>query len=58
MYSCKVILLLFHKGIQSNVEGESSSLSEVTQGFFSGTPQLFVDLICIDSEIGKRKRGK
>ena len=28
---------MFHKGIQGNFEGESSSLSEITEGFFSGT---------------------
>ena len=30
------ILPVFHKRIQGNLEGESSSLSEVTYGFFQG----------------------
>ena len=31
---------LFHKRIQGNLEGESSNLSEVTEGFFPGTPSI------------------
>ena len=31
---------MFHRGIQSNLEGESNSLAEVTEGFFPGNPSF------------------
>jgi len=34
------ILLVIHKWIQGNVEGESGNLSEVTLGFSPGTPAI------------------
>ena len=38
---------MFHKGIQGNLEGESSSLSEVTsKGFFPGTPSIIIIIDC------------
>jgi len=36
------ILLVIHKWIQGNLEGESGNLSEVTQGFSPGTPAIIV----------------
>ena len=35
---CNIKFSLFHEGIQGTLEGESSSLSEVTYGVFPGNP--------------------
>jgi len=36
------ILLVIHKWIQGNLEGESGNLSEVTSGFSPGFPALLM----------------
>ena len=41
---------MFHKGIQGNLEGESSSLSDITWGFLSGTPS-FVLIVHVCSSV-------
>ena len=45
MMQCQ-ILLVFHKGIQGNLEGESSSLSEVTKSFFQAPIQQQKAKVC------------
>ena len=38
---------VFHKGIQGNLEGEASSLSEVTSGFLQATFHLVEQVIAV-----------
>ena len=37
-----VAVVVFHEEIQRNLEGESSSLSEVTWGFLPGNPSFTI----------------
>ena len=37
---------MFDKGIQGNLEGKSSSLSEVTKGFLAGNPSIVIFTQC------------